>query len=50
MNNDSINEIGRRRRRRRIKGERGVRRDVDVADFTAVGFVGLNVNATVGVP
>lgn len=48
MNNDSINEIG--RRRRRIKGERGVRRDVDVADFTAVGFVGLNVNATVGVP
>lgn len=49
MNNDSINEIG-RRRRRRIKGESGVRRDVDVADFTAVGFVGLNVNATVGVP
>ena len=27
-----------------------VRGDVDVADFTAVGFVGLDVDPTVGVP
>lgn len=30
--------------------DENLRGDVDVADFTAVGFVGFDVNATVGIP
>lgn len=38
------------RGREREEEEEVVRGDVDVADFTAVGFVGLDVDPTVGVP
>jgi len=36
--------------RNAIKREKRVRCDVDIADFTAVGFIGLNMDSTVRIP
>lgn len=36
--------------KRILERERELRGDVDIADFSAVGFVGLDVNPTVGIP